>query len=524
MMGKMGDITNRGPSVSTKIKLSDVTNTFKDAYHSIEIRVAFVKENRSIGSGEVVSQWHDLFTVMRFESSSVNGHSHEICLDKPNIKFIVWRYPFNDSILSRLTNGFSGKNIVLDRVSNRPDYPSSISLNAKYDLIGQEGSLYSENREQYNEKYPLVVKIFQSSAMEKARYIFQNDSDISRSIESMNHNDPESALKEFLRVNFSPILEPRENFHLVFKIPFKIDAVETMRNSSEGFDLKTFITTETEIDRNLKCLIRQKLNNGKINKLNLLLNLPPVQADKQQDQTGPWIWETEDRLVNDLDSMIEVDLFHEVLGKVDTCSAPLKGLLPQEDRNPLFFALTAFCTRATLTEIMESPSKFSSKMKKSPQRNIGRLYEVTVQWLLTLLGLRAIWLHEYEDLKTEGDFLLGSVDCIAYSDSKNVLLLIGCTANVPTSEEINRLKNLRMHFLTNVFKGEAIKVCAVLFTGAHRPSDTTSPSSDEEARIYYQEDISRLVSYAEEGKGDSFVEEVMCFSPAITYEPGGSHF
>lgn len=510
--------------MSTKIKLSDVTNTFKDVYHSIEIRAAFVRETQKVGMNQVTSCWHDLFTIMRFDSCSVIEPSSEICLDGPNIKFIVWRYPFNDSFLSELIRGFSEKSIGLDRISNQQNYPSSISLNAKYDLIGQEGNLYPIYREQYNEKYPLVVKIFQSSAMDKSRSIFQNDSDILRSIERMNHDTPDSALKEFLRVNFYPILEPRDNFHLVFKIPYKIDTVKTMRNRSEGFGLKTYITTETDIERNLKCLIRQKTHNEKINKFSHLLNFPPEQADKKQSQTGPWLWETEDCLVNDLDSMIEVDLFHEVLGKVDTFSNPLKGLLPHEDKNPLFIALTAFCPKSTLTEIMESPSIFSSKMKKSPQNNIGRLYEVTVQWLLTLLGLRAIWLHDYEDLKTESNFQLGSVDCIAYSDSRNALLLIGCTTNAPTSEEINRLENLRTHFLKNIFNSESIEVYAVLFTGAHRPSAKTIPFSDEEARIYYQEDIPGLFDYAEEGKGDSFLEEVMRFSPAITHEPEGPHY
>ena len=506
-----GDIY-RGYPMTAKIKLSDIINTFKNAYRSIEIRAAFVRENQSVGTNQIVSHWHNLFTVMRFDSGSVIESANEICLDGPNIKFIVWRYLFNDSILNGLIRGFSEQNIGLNRISNQPDYPSSISLNTKYDLMGQEGSLYPIYREQYNEKYPLVVKIFQSSAMDKARSIFQNDSDISRSIESMNHDTPESALKEFLRVNFSPILEPRDNFHLVFKIPFKIDDVKMMRNSSEGFDLKIFITTEIDTERNLKCLVRQKLSNGIINRSNHLLNLPPVQTDKQQAHLGLWIWKTEDRLVNDLDSIVEVDLFHERLGKIDTYSKPLKELLIQEDRNPLFIALTAFCPRATLTEILESPSKFSSKAIRDPQNNIGRLYEVTIQWLLTLMGLRSIWLHSYEDLKTESSFQLGSVDCIAYSDQKNVLLLIGCTTNAPTSEEIKRLENLRKHFLKNVFKGDAIKIYALLFTGAHKPSSENIPSSDEETRVYYKEDISGLLDYAAEGKGDSFIEEVMHFT------------
>lgn len=499
--------------MSTRIKLSDVINTFSNAYHSIEIRAAFVQENQSIGIGQIVSRWHNLFAIMRFDSDSASERSNEICLDFPKIKFIVWRYPFNDSILSGLLHGFSRQNIVLDRINNRPDTPSSILLDTKWDLMGQEGEIYPIYREQYNEKYPLVIKTFQTSARDQARSIFQNDSDISRSIESMNHNYPELALKEFLQVSFSPF--QTDGLTLVFQIPFRIAEITTNRNGSEGFDLKVSVSTEVDYERNLTCHIRQKLSTGTYEKFSHPLNFPPIRNDNRDFQDGLWTWKIEDLLTNDQDSSIEVDLFHEKLGKVETYSKTLKGLLIQEDRNPLFIALTAFCPRSTLTEILESPSKFSYKMKKSPQNNIGRLYEVTVQWLLTLLGLRAIWLHEYEDLKTESNFQLGSVDCIAYSDSKNVLLLIGCTTNAPTSEEINRLENLRTHFLTNVFKGEATKVYAVLFTGAHRPSAKTIPSSDEEARIYYQEDISGLFGYAEEGKGEEFVEEIMRFTPSV---------
>ena len=279
-------------------KLSDVINTSKNNYHSVEIRAAFVLEESTKGlpHGHKISKWLNLFTIMRFKPNFIFDISYEIPIDGPIVKFVTWNYPF-ENIWNRLIHGFASGTIQLDPITHREYDPRNIFLPTKWDLLGQVFHSFPIHRENYIEDWPVLIKTFKTSSIDQARNIFQNDAEISRYIESENYESPEIALKEFLQMNISPFLT--EDLHLVFEIPYKIDEIKINRKTSDIVDLQVNIITEDLDVKDLKVHIRQKINSKPPHKTSHPLSTSRTYSEKQETQNNFLMWEIKDQLEYD---------------------------------------------------------------------------------------------------------------------------------------------------------------------------------------------------------------------------------
>lgn len=315
--------------MSVQKRLSDVIDVLKRIYHSVEIRAAFVQEGQKNGmrQGGQINRWHNLLTIIRFNPCFVSKLSYEIPIDGPKVKFVTWHYPF-EMIWDRLVNGFANQTIILDQISHRSDVPFSIYLSTKWDLMGQDFFSFPIHRENYNEEWPVIIKTFKTSSSDQAFNIFRNDFEVSRYIESMNYENPEIALKEFLQMNIPPY--QTDELHLVLKIPYKINEITINRKSSDIVDLKVGIVSENLDVGDLTCHIRQKIN-SKVHRIKYPLNASSTDSEKQGVQDKPLMWEIVDQLKNDPNSQIDVDLFHKDLGIIENHVKNFKELLNPDD-------------------------------------------------------------------------------------------------------------------------------------------------------------------------------------------------
>lgn len=321
--------------MSFQKRLSDVFDASNNIYHSVEIRAAFVQEEQTNGlpHGYKISSWINLFTIIRFRPYFISNLSHEILIDEPKVKFIIWHYPF-EKIWDGLVNGFANKTINLDKISQRSDIQFSISLSTKYDLLGQVFSSFPNHRENYDEEWPVMIKTFKTSSIDQARNIFRNDFEISRCIESMNFENPEMALKEFLHLNIPS--DQTDNLHLIFEIPYKIDEIKINRKNSEIVDLNVGIVSDGLDVKDLTVHIRQKINSKTLHKTSHPLNASRTHSEKQGAQNKLLLWEIKDQLKNDQNSQIEVDLFHNKLGTIESQVKNFKDFLDSKEKNPPF--------------------------------------------------------------------------------------------------------------------------------------------------------------------------------------------
>ena len=182
-------------------------------------------------------------------------------------------------------------------------------------------------------------------------------------------------------------------------------------------------------------------------------------------------------------------------------------LLPLEQANPLIRVLEHFCQPSNFRALLEHPQAPSL-------RSVETLFEVSVQWLLSGLGFRAIWLHAFETLRTqtvksiEGNdakqvqdvkFKAPSVDCLAYRDSEDLLLLVNCTLAAPNPGELARYADLAAQ-LAKDFANSKIRIESVVFSASHTPETVNAGNFIAGIRVLYTDDIVRLLDAAVSGR------------------------
>ena len=319
--------------MSFQKKLSDIFNPLdpsKNIYQSVEIRAVFVLEESTHGlpHNHKRRTWLNLFTIMRFTPHPISNPSAEVQLDGQKVKFVIWKYPFKD-IWNRLIYGFSNGTILLDPIAHRDYDPRNIVLSAKYDLLGQFFSFFPVYRENYHEEWPVMIKTYNTSSIDQSRNIFRNDFEISHYIQSVTFETHETALREFLKINISP--DQTDNFHMIFKIPYKIDKTKIYSKNGQIFHLNVGIVSDGLDAIDLTVHIRQKTNSETLYKTNRPLNAAKTYSDKKRAQNGLLLWEVKDQLKNDPNSRIEVDLFHKELGTIETKVKSFNELLITDD-------------------------------------------------------------------------------------------------------------------------------------------------------------------------------------------------
>jgi hypothetical protein len=186
----------------------------------------------------------------------------------------------------------------------------------------------------------------------------------------------------------------------------------------------------------------------------------------QADDTGGIIVSAEGSvLVQDLepeDDWIEIRLVHPRLGEIKNHSNSARMLIPPSERNILLETLQYFCRGAKLNDLLVHA--YNEQPKKLKQ---SAAFELHVSWLLSMFRLSPVVLGEYEHiLAPDSQVRRASVDILAASQERRLLLIVGCTLDTPKPEDANNLRYAREILVRDVFAGTGVNIVPVLFNSS----------------------------------------------------------
>ncbi len=166
--------------------------------------------------------------------------------------------------------------------------------------------------------------------------------------------------------------------------------------------------------------------------------------------------------VSKIHEWLEVKFVHDELGEVYSHTWRTRDLIPEQYVNPLYFLLMKFCSPSKLYSLVVRPHSVAPQ-KTKPQKD----FEQHVAWVLGCYGFATIVLGAHEDLVAEQTRVKrASLDLLAYHPVRKLVLLGGCTLNVPKEEDCAQLLSVRAILLED-WKGDLPFSCeTVMFTAA----------------------------------------------------------
>ena len=482
----------------SQYSVAEFVKAFKKFYQTIDVRGVLIKhENR----------WRIICIALRIHIAPAKIVKSEFQklktrygkIDTPRFRIIQQCYSFSE--LDHLVNGFLKGHLVLGNLK--------IQFDEKKDILSLRGHIRSSDKHAAM-NWPVLHTSIQLLAREGLHQLFQGDSEILRDAEVAGYYDPYSVVAQLLEVDFTSSTSG-SYLWVESDIPARIDSIKASRNNSGFITLKMYVSAHQALS-NITCNIRQKRTVSR----ELLLKqwALPLKLGKTKDNLRKWTGQLEFK--PDVDDQIEIELVHKGIGRLYSTQIRPMELLRIEERNPLFTALTRFCSLEEVKGLLERPHIVQTS-KNISLKHKGRFYEVSIQWLLSSLGLRAIWLHSYEKMEA-GKYDYGSIDCLAYHELRNVLLLVNCTTAPPNQHEINRQMELQHLLSSELFHNTAVRLYSILFTASHNPKGEQGALHgvlhDMNVRIFHREDIPHLLGLVEKGQETKFIDAII--NPAFS--------
>jgi hypothetical protein len=464
---------------------------FGQVYQTIDIRAALIKHE---------DQWRTVCVVVRIHMAPENIIKREFQklkirygkMDSPRFRIIQHCYSFSE--LGQLTDAFLKGHLKLE--------DQEIQFDGK-NILAIRGDIpwFTGSRDKPSVMdWPVLRASSNLSEWRKFHELFQSDLETLRDVEVAGYHDPYSAIRQLLEADF----QSSTNALLVveLEVPARIDAVKAKRTDIHTIGLEIHIQAHQALS-NISCNVRQKRTTGQRQVLTQqVLSLKPSKAKTIRRK-----WTGQLELNTGVEDYVEIELIDKSIGLLYRQDiSPVKSLRTEE-RNPLFTALTRFCSWEQVKDLLERPdvTQAPKNVEQISLKNKGKLYEVSIQWLLSNLGFRAIWLHGYEKMKA-GKYDYGSIDCLAYHELRNVLLLVNCTTGPPDPHEINRQMELQRLLSEETFHNASVRLYSVVFTASHRPGVRQGVFTDANVRIFYREDIPKLLALIKKGKEAEFVD------------------
>ncbi|MGH9685537.1 MAG: hypothetical protein ACRD5K_00405 [Candidatus Acidiferrales bacterium] len=160
--------------------------------------------------------------------------------------------------------------------------------------------------------------------------------------------------------------------------------------------------------------------------------------------------------------VLEIRLNLHPLGQIHQWSYVVRQLTPAKERNILLEALKSFCPESEIKRLLLQAEEVEAKKLKP-----SAAFEKHVGWLLSLFGLSAIVLGEYEHLKAPGTSVrVGSVDILAAHQKSKLLLLVGCSFAAPSEHDFSNLVAVRERLQRGAFADTTVRILPVFFTAA----------------------------------------------------------
>lgn len=473
-------------------KVGEFVELFNRVYRTIDIRAAMLR---------VDEEWQAIYVTLRMHMAGPNVVKQ--CfrsltaqygkVESPRFRIVQHCFPFSE--LEQLVRDFSEGHLALTECK--------ILFPSKKDILSLMGQVpyfrRSANKPEIT-NWPVLQASMPLPTADKAHGWLLNDREIQRYAELAGYADSYSAVRQLLEVDFENSRTPLLQFEL--EVPARIDSISARRIGANALQLKIVSTAHNALS-GLLCTVRpiSQVSRNRPLKQEVI----PLNRSSPKDCLRKWTGVAEVSLSPD--DYVDVELTYKELGRLCFQSIRPIELLQVEERNPLLCALTFFCPFDTVKDLLERPH-VTQAPKNISLKNKGNLYEVSVQWLLAGLGFRAIWLHGYESMKAE-KYDYGSIDCLAYHEFKNILLLVNCTTGPPDPHEINRQMELQSRVHAQAFENTTVRLYSVLFTASHRPPETQEVSTDRGVRIFYREDVSKLLALIERGQERRFIDTVV---------------
>ncbi len=478
-------------------RLGDFISAFKDIYKTTDTRVALVRsEDRwqavfvafriGVPTATVLEKWFKGL-VLRYGE-----------MDSSRFRVVQHCYPFSD--LERLVETFPKGQLLFE------DWELSFENDkAFFDLSGNLPYFSPSKDRPSVMSWPVLQASVRLSGGDRIHQLLRDDRDIVRFAEVSGYYNPYSAISQLLEVSFDGSTTPHLSIEL--DVPARIDAVTARRVGINNLRLTIYSTAHQALSELLCTVrsIRQGIRNQPLEQK--VISLDRVRTeDYLEERTG------EVDVSPATDDYVNVELLYRDIGRLCFLDVRPAELLQIEERNPLFRALTFFCPLDTVKDLLERPD-VTQAPKNISLKNKGKLYEVSVQWLLAGLGFRAIWLHGYESMKTD-KYDYGSIDCLAYHELKNILLLVNCTTGPPDPHEINRQMELQSRVYEQAFKNTKVRLYSVFFTASHRPPAKQQVFTDRDLRIFYREDAPKFMELIKKGQEAKFIDTII--SPSVS--------
>lgn len=482
--------------------VAEIVSAFKELYHTIDVRAALLKHE---------DRWRSICVAIRLNSESAESASQKFQelqerygkLEAKPFQILQYCFLFQefDSMVAALKEErllLGNRIIPLDKAIDILSLPGRIDLWLPHSV-----------RPRAALDWPVLRASTQLSNWDTFHRLLQGNREILRCVEMSGYHDPYSAIRHLLEIDFgsgSPatlVVEPA--------VPARLEVVRVITKPKDRVAIDIFVMAHQAAAK-LCCTVRHERRDPEQRLVRQqAFSLNPGQAEGTFRR---WIGSVELESAEggwSDDDWIYLEVVHEEIGRLYSQGYRFRELLRPEERNPLFVALTKFCPWEHIKGLLESPDIVQPPRDVSLKQK-GRLFEVSIQWLLSSLGFRSVWLHGYEKLK-EGEFDYGSIDCLAYHDRENVLLLVNCTTGPPDPHEINRQLELEHLMLRKVFYNTTVRLKSVLFSASHNPESERVHYAPERVKIFYREDITKLLALIGSGQEKRILDAI--FSPSF---------
>lgn len=455
---------------------TDLLRIFKDVYKSIDVRWVAARHNDKwllIALSVHVRADNGESTSQRFRTEV--DQLSEMELSAIRISQKVFPIGEIDAIAEMILAG----KLILDGIEYAPL--------ACPNFLTQFGIIQSEEPYGETQDWPLLKCAMSLHNDHTAVQAFATDSQFIRATEFANYKTADAAVSHLLGIDFT--LSNVGGFWLSLDVPLRL-LPHTIAQKGDGQVLGVRVETHPALN-NVSCAARiTTAMSDRAEKA-----LPVTKLNRLAGDVDIAHWAGELPLTLRRDDLLEVDILYQTAGRVISRRDWGHTLLPIELANPLFTAVTMFCTSDQILSFLTKPETADpGKRVKNDHR--GSHFEITIQWLLSVLGFQAIWLHGYE-ISREGKVEVGAVDCLAYSESERLLLLVNCSLGAPDPAELNQ----HAAFCAKVSKRFSaisnVKVLAVLATATQAPEGRRQDSS---VVILYKDDLLRLHKVAESGQ------------------------
>lgn len=474
--------------------IADFLRAFEGVYEALDVRAAVVRGNEKeqwllvalsvhvrMGSPEAAKQeFRD--TVRRFGA-----------IDSPVFRIIQQCYPITEA--PRFFDEVRTGNLMLE--------DSRIWLSDSCDIQTLAGSVRVDYHKP-SDRWPRIEHQRQIvTKNQSVNQLLVNNSDILRDTELAGYEDPRLAVRTLLGIDISRSSEPG-GVWIACDIPVRLLPTEATRNGKE-FKLKLRAEAHPAIE-DVACTIRRT---GGPYGSDVLQQQSVIKLSRSAEAKNFALWLGEILLPVERDDQVTLEILSSKVGKLFHINniRPF-NLLPIEQTNPLWVALRLFCPPEEIGQLLQEPHKVKTELTNIT--NTARLFEVSVQWLLSVLGFRAIWLHKYERLK-DANMDFGTVDCLAYKEDEDLLLLVNCSLAAPDPSELNRHEDLMTRLINQLFQDSGVKVRSALFTTAHKPEATQQNSRGTAIKVFFKEDIDQLLRLAESGQTMDYLRSIIPF-------------